>query len=268
MARAIARSVADVIEQLELDGDVVVSADRLAEILRILGRDRKDARQVAYELQRAGWLGTLRTRNVWEFLPGARAGAFSSGDRFLEFRAQRAVDPSWGGVLAMESAASVLGLAQRLPEREVVALPKPEALPKAMLGAWRSVGIQLPDVGITEAGQLPTWNLEGLLAGIAIRPTSYRDTPGLAQWLPEVGTQVDSGRLIRLLEAATPMSRQRAAYLLGVAGNVEARERLADRYPPAGVAWFGPRSADGAFDKKTQVNDTLLHPYLTVGGAA
>jgi hypothetical protein len=35
----------------------------------------------------------------------------------------------------MESAASVLGLAQRIPDREVVALPAAEPFPKALAGS-------------------------------------------------------------------------------------------------------------------------------------
>ncbi|MDR0592060.1 MAG: hypothetical protein LBG60_02135 [Bifidobacteriaceae bacterium] len=44
----------------------------------------------------------------------------------------------------MESAATVLGLAQHLPEREVVALPPGDRPPRAM-SEWRTVGIGLPD---------------------------------------------------------------------------------------------------------------------------
>jgi hypothetical protein len=63
--------------------------------------------------RRDGRLGRLRTRHAWEFLFGARGGAYGSSDRFIEF-AQRAVDPNWCGALAMESAASAVALAQRV----------------------------------------------------------------------------------------------------------------------------------------------------------
>ena len=71
MARVISRSVSNVVEQLELDGDIVVTVDRLAAVIDSLGLSG-DARLLAYELQRDGWLGTLRTRHAWEFLPGVR----------------------------------------------------------------------------------------------------------------------------------------------------------------------------------------------------
>ncbi len=116
---------------------------------------------------RATPAGSRMSSSVTGGLPAARGGAYGSGDRFIEFRAQRAVDPEWGGVLAMESAASVLGLAQRIPEQEVVALPPGEPFPKALAGQWRYVRSQLPAAAITTVDGLPSWNLEGLLVGIA-----------------------------------------------------------------------------------------------------
>jgi hypothetical protein len=268
VARVISRSVAEVIEQLELDGDLVVTLDRLAAVMRHVGLqgDEVDARRLAYELQRDGWLGQLRTRHSWEFLPGARGGAYGSGDRFIEFRAQRAVDPKWRGVLAMESAASVLGLAQRVPEQEVVALPAEQPFPKALAGAWRYVRIELPEVGLTTINDLPSWNLEGLIVGIAARPSAYKDVAGLGQWLPGAVAEVNADAVVSLLTAMPRTTAQRAAYLLGVAGNDVARALIVGAYPATETAWLGPRVAgQGFFDTKTQVNDTLVHQYLSVG---
>jgi hypothetical protein len=268
VARVISRSVADVVEELELDGELLVTSDRLAALMRHAGLkgDETDVRRLAYELQRGGWLGQLRTRHAWEFLPGARGGAYGSGDRFIEFRAQRAVDSNWPGVLAMESAASVLALAQRVPEQEVIALPAKQPFPKALAGAWRYIRIELPEVGLTTSNGLPSWNLEGLIVGTAARPSAYKDTAGLGQWLPEAVTDVDINVIISLLTSMPRTTAQRAAYLLGAAGNSHARAAIMERYPATQTAWLGPRIAgEGAFDAKTQVNDTLVHPYLSVG---
>lgn len=267
MARAITASVAPVVEQLELDGDLIVSVDRLADVLRRLGKGGAP-RQVAYELQRAGWLGSLRTRDTWEFLPAARGGAFGSGDRFIEFRAQRASNAAWPGVLAMESAASVLGLAQRLPEREVVALPRGFEPPKSFADDWRVLTLPLPEQGVTLVDGLPTWNLEGLLVGIATRPSGYRDVPGLGQWLAEAVSRADVNAIIELLEPAPASARQRAAYLMAAGNNVAAAEAIVHKFGARSVAWFGPRRRNGTFDRLTQVNDTALRPYLDVGTGA
>ena len=267
MPRNLPTSIAPVVEQLELDGDAVVTVDRLSDVLRGIG-NMDDPRTLGYELQRAGWLGSLRTRNAWEFLPAARGGAYGSGDRFIEFRAQHAVDPDWPGVLAMESAASLLGLAQRVPEREVVALPPGKTVPKAFAGEWRAVTLELSAEGLTAVDRLPTWNLEGLIVGIATRPSAYRDMPGLGQWLPYSLGNLDLEKLDVLLSDAPSTARQRAAYLVGIGGKIEDRDTVIGRVPPTVVAWFGPRRAGGVFDAVTQVNDTALHRYLTIGAGA
>src|SRR5260370_24899093 len=95
VARVISRSVANVIEQLELDGDLLVTVNRLAAVMHHVGLDddKTQARRLAYELQRDGWLGRLRTRHTWEFLPGARGGAYRAGDRYIQFRRQPARYP-------------------------------------------------------------------------------------------------------------------------------------------------------------------------------
>lgn len=267
VARIITRSVADVVEQLELDGDVVVTVERLAAVTQQLAIPG-DPRQLAYELQRDGWLGRLRTRHAWEFLPGARGGPYGAGDRFIEFRAQREVDPTWGGALAMESAASVLGLAQRIPEQEVVALPGGTAFPKALAVDWRYIQIELPNSAMTTVNGLPTWNLDGLLTGIALRPSGYKDLAGLGQWIEAVAHQFDIAKIITLLEPLTASVRQRAAYLLGAAGNSAGADQVVRTYPPSETAWFGPRRTGGRYDPGTKVNDTLLFDYFGVGTGA
>lgn len=267
VARTISHSVSGVVEQLELDGDVIVTVERLAVVMRERSLSG-DPRQLAYELQRDGWLGKLRTRHVWEFQPGARGGPYGSGDRFIEFRAQRAIDPQWPGVLAMESAASVLGLAQRIPEQEVVALSESEPFPKAFVGEWRYVRIEMPDEGVATINGLRTWNREGLIVGIAVRPSSYQDTAGLGQWMSAEAFEVDIEKVIRMLDAMGAAARQRAAYLLGASGNSGGAERVLAEYPPTDTAWLGPRQSGGRYEPSTKVSDTVLYDYLGVGDGA
>lgn len=265
MARLITRSVSNVVERLELDGDVVVTVDRLSAVMGQVGQGG-DPRKLAYELQRDGWLGTLRTRHVWEFLPGSRGGPYGSGDRFIEFRAQQAVDPTWSGVLAMESAASVLGLAQRIAEQEVVALSDGDPFPKALAGDWRHVRVDIPEEGIADADGLRSWGFEGLLIGIATRPSGYKDTAGLAQWLETSGEKFNETRAARLLKDTQPAVRQRAAYLLLALSNRDGAQWLLAQFPaPRMTAWFGPREAGGRYEPMTKVNDTLLASFLDVG---
>lgn len=267
VARTIPPSLAHVVEQLELDGALIVTVADLAR-LGGPGTSNGAARQVAYELQRTGWLGRLRTRNAWEFLPGARGGPIASEDRFVEFRARQATDPSWPGVLAMESAATLQGLAQRLPAQEVVALPKDAPLPKAFAGDWRSVSVDLGPQGAASINGLPTWTIDGLLVGVAARPSGYRDVAGLGQWLELGAHRADVAAVISLLQSQSAATRQRAAYLFSATLFNEKADEVLRAYPPRQPVWFGKRTAGGHYDRDCMVNDTLLREYLTIGVGA
>ena len=268
--RSLPQRLAGIVEQLELDHPRVITMPELARIAVETGACERaqDAPKLVYWLQGLGWLGSVRTKGVWEFYPGARAGAYGSGDRFIEFRAQQAVDPGWPGVLAMESAASLLGLAQHIPDREVVALPRTSALPKAMTG-WRCVTVDLPPQGRDIHDGLPHWNLDGLVAGIAIRPSGYTDLAGLAQWLPDVGSQLDGDVILACLQHTPASAWQRAAYLARIARAPSVAGIILTAHPPVAPAWFGGTRAAGAhYDPVTKVSDVSLHPYLEGGVGA
>ncbi|WP_372734323.1 type IV toxin-antitoxin system AbiEi family antitoxin [Nocardioides sp.] len=256
------------VEHLELEGDLVVTLESLRAALAAAGdhdtsEDR--ARAVAYQLQRAGWLGTLRSRNAWEFQPGSRGGPYGSGDRFVEFRAYAATHPSWSGVLAMESAASLHGLAQRFPEREVVALPKGAPAPKPFRQEWRVVTSGLQAGASSVINDLRVWTVEALLVGIGERPSNYRDTAGLAQWLPEAASRADIAVVRNLLETLPASARQRTAYLFAAVDDHDSRDQLLDHTRPPHVVWFGSRTRSGTYDAATGVHDTVLRPYLSGG---
>lgn len=268
--RALPRRAAGIVEQLELDQPRVVTLPEIGEIAYRVGacHDPEDAPKLAYRLQELGWLGSLRTKGVWEFLPGARAGAYGSGDRFIEFRAQQAAHPGWPGVLAMESAASLLGLAQRLPAREVVALPPGAVMPRA-LAEWRRVAVALPRSAGVERDGLRYWNAAGLIAGIAHRPSGYQDLAGLAQWLPDVGSHLTATVMMECLADAPLAVWQRAAYLSRLAGAQEIAEVLLAEHQPVVSVWYGATRAAGAqYDPVSKVLDADLAPYLNGGSGA
>jgi hypothetical protein len=168
----------------------------------------------------------------------------------------------------MESAATVLGLAQRLPEREVVALPAGLPLPKAM-SDWRVVSSALPEQGSAITDGLPHWNVDGLVAGIAARPSGYRDLAGLAQWLPDAGDRLDAVALEACLDGLPQSAYQRAAYLCRVSGAETIADELLAGHPPANPVWFGAtRQAGAAYDPMAKVSDADLTPYLAGGVGA
>jgi len=263
--RSLPRRLVGLVEAMEFEQPRVVTVQMLTQwsIETGAARDEAGAARLAYRLQDLGWLGSVRTKGAWEFIPGSRAGAVASGDRFIEFRAYFAVHPEWSGVLAMESAATVLGLAQHLPSREVVALPT-GAAPKA-LSQWRVVTVTIPEVGCEWRDHMPTWNLEGLIAGIAIRPSGYLDVPGLAQWLPAVGKNLRASALAECLNGRPGSVLQRAAYLARIAGADDVAGAVLSQRPPKHPIWFGATRSGGTYDPVVKVCDADLAPYLDGG---
>ncbi|MFT3877517.1 MAG: hypothetical protein QM708_14010 [Propioniciclava sp.] len=149
-----------------------------------------------------------------------------------------------------------------------MALPDGASFPKALGGEWRYVRVELSGEGIGKIDGLPSWNREGLIVGIGVRPSGYRDVAGLGQWLSTFPHQLDAEKIIRLLTPMGEAAQQRTAYLLQVAGNPEGAQRVVDAYPPRGTAWLGPRQPGGRYDSLTKVNDTALHRYLSVGSGS
>jgi hypothetical protein len=269
MPKALPRRLVGMVEAMELDQPRVVTLPELTRIALETGAsaDEGGAVKLVYRLRDLGWLGTVRTQGAWEFNPGSRAGPFGSGDPFIELRAHLAVNPAWTGCLAMESAATVVGLAQRLPSREVLALTPGQRLPRAM-SDWRTVSVDLPDAGRAAQDGLPLWNVEGLVAGIAIRPSGYRDLAGLAQWLPGAGYRLRKDELLECLVGRPDAVWQRAAYLLRVAGAHAIAEAVLESRPPRHPVWFGATRTGGHCDPVAKVTDADLVRYLEIEAGA
>ena len=85
MARSLSPTLASVVEDLELDQTVVVTAELLREIVarHQLGTSPK---VVAARLRQAGWLLPTGRRGVREFAPGAHAGPIGHGDPLCRCR--------------------------------------------------------------------------------------------------------------------------------------------------------------------------------------
>lgn len=261
-ARSIPSRLAPVVEALELDQPRVVTADSLALLAAELEIDA-DGRQIAYELRRLGWLIGLRTKGVWEFVPGARAGRFGAGDRHIELRAALAVDAGFRGALAMESAAVALGLARRIPDREVLWVPPGHRVPKSF-GDWRVVRLAVSDDAIAPVDGLPTWRVETLLAGMAVRPDGFHDWPNVGEWLARAVWQADSDLVARSLVGAPRAAWQRASYLVAMGGQEAAGFDVFQQAPPGrGPAYFGPRQKKGRFDRRFEVVDSVLAPSFS-----
>jgi len=254
-ARTVPKGLAPLLELLELEQPRVVTGAQLAEWASRVGV-RWPAAVVVRQLRERGWLLDLQTRGVWEFAPAARAGAFGSGDPFIELRASLARNPDAPYAVAAESAAYMLGLASRRSAREAVSAPPSSRPPKALAG-FRVVRWSARAKGERLEG-LPVWSTATLLAFMATRPGGYGDWPNVGEWLRDAAARVEVDDVLTELEGRPRSAWARAAYLLGRGQRPESAQRVLSAAPAGdGPYYLGERrGAPGRFWAEFDVVDS------------
>lgn len=256
-ARSVPKSLAPVIEELELRQPTLVTKALLAVIIseRELSLRPGD---VAHRLQQQGWLLSLNTMDAWEFAPASRAGRISSGDPLIELRATLHHRPDLPVAVAYESAGWLHGLARRPLEKEVIAIPSNVDPPPAFkeFRITRMWG-QLNPIHID---QLPIWAIETLIVLMGERPMAYRAWPTVMEWLPEATARVDSDLILKELSGRRLPTWARTGYLLEAGGQNDLGERIHREIQPSrkGPFYLGPRKSTGKFDKRWDVRDSIL----------
>lgn len=253
--RSVPRSAAPILEILELEQPVLVTLGLIDELVAETGVTISGS-LAARLLRERGWLLPLRTAGVWEFAPGARAGAISSGDPFIELRARLAMRPLdvW---IAAESAAWLHGLAERAPDPQVVSLRPGERLPQSM-DEFRVVRWS-PVQPMDDIRGLPVWSTSTLLAFMGARPARFRDWPNVSEWLAEGARRVTVDSLRSELVGQSRSAWARTSYLLLRGGASEAADALF-RLAPEGKGPFhlGSRGKPSKYEHRFEVVDHVF----------
>ena len=213
--RTIPPGFVTLLELLELEQPRVVTAAQVGHLAE-QAAVRLPTEVVIRRLRERGWLLDLATKGVWEFAPASRAGAFNSGDPFIELRATLARDPSAPLAAAAESAAYLLGFSTRRPEPEVIGVAEGGRPPKA-LRALRIVR-WTPSADLVLRGGLPVWAPSTLVAFMGARPGGYQDWRNVGDWLAQAVGQADVFELVGELDGRPRSAWARTAYLLDVGG--------------------------------------------------
>lgn len=252
--RAVPRSIAGVLQELELDQPRVVTREHL-ELLTSKTESTASASVAARLLRERGWLLPLRTSGTWEFAPGARAGAYGAGDPFIELRARLATRPGPLAVAA-ESAAWLQGLAGRTPHPHVLGLPPGDRLPRA-LDDFRAVA-WVPATDTDDIDGLPVWSVSTLLAFMASRVDHFHDWPNVSEWLSEAAERASVDALRRELEGWPRSCWARAAYLLFRGRAAGAMELMSTAPEGRGPFHLGPRDQPSLYERRFEVVDHIL----------
>lgn len=250
MTRAIPPSLAPVVAELELEGVDLVTTAKLDEIVRAAGVGTA-TRTVASRLRERGWLLPTGQRGVWEFAPGAAAGAVSRGGHTRLLRSVFARTDVVCG-LTFQAAAWAHDLADRAPVRLEVAAASARQARKLPDGL--DVSIFDPSLGYVTLKMVPVLPPASVLVHMAGNPTAVRSWTSALEWMPDLAGEADSADVLAELSGRPATVAARLGYLIqGL------RPDIAERITgPSTKTWFGPRRALVRHDSRWQVADTLL----------
>ena len=255
--RTLPRGLAAVVETLELDQVRLITAIELERLRCQLGV-ATPAKVLAARLREHGWLLKTPRRGVYEFAPGAHAGALSRGDATLSLQSALAARPDMAAGLTMQSAAWARGDADRLPQRLEIAAATPAAARSLarVLGDDARVTVFTPQLPWEHRRGAPTLSAESLVVHMAARPRDVRSWTSALEWLPDVATAATAERLQAEIAGRPDSVATRTAYLLS-----GLRPDLAAKVSPArtsGKVYFGSRGPLLRHDQVLQVADTVL----------
>ncbi|WP_337171558.1 type IV toxin-antitoxin system AbiEi family antitoxin [Gemmatimonas aurantiaca] len=268
MTRSIPPSLAPLVALLELERPTIVSVPQLT---ALIGRTvmRTPPRVAIQRLAARGWLLPTGVRGMWEFAPGERAGAFSSGDPLMPVQAALAAAssrvPAQQPSIALGSALWLHDLADRAPDIPEVAMPERAAVPAALARLCRVVHFSAKVAPVRKRGSLLVHTPATILVHLAHRPRDVRSWASILEMLGRLVDAANEAQIHQELAGRPHATRIRLAYLLsGVA------PALAERLEPIprGKVWFGPRRPVRHHDAHLNVADTVLPiPPRTIGAS-
>lgn len=253
--RPLPKSLARVVEELELRQPAVVTRSLLREISASTDlRLTEDA--VAERLVRYGWLLPLRQRDAWEFAPAARAGRYPAGDPWIELRALLEHEPDAPVAVAFESAIWELGHATHQPTHPVLAHRRGWRPPRS-LGArtvtfdWR--------LRTRSVKGLPVWGEPTIVVAAAERPAAQGNWANADAWLPETFRAVTPIDILTEASHRNVSTLARLGYLAERSGRDDVADEieavLPNRLP---VTFLGPRDRRDGWSRRWHVYDSLL----------
>lgn len=256
-SRTISQALAPIVQQLELRGARVVTLDDIKE-LRPRSPD-SSVRRAILELVRRGWLRPLHLRGAYEFIPGAAAGRYPSGDPWIELRAALRLQPQLKVQVGFSSAAWLRGYMSRAPRRHIVVVARYPKAPPALEKTYTLIRTSAPRVfGAELIEDIPVASRERIFVDHVWRP----DVPDLAaslEWLSRLIADVDESRLVMQLRQLDSRSAwARAGYLAELTGQNHVAEVIEAEAPSlTGPYYLGPSGWRGTFLNRWSLYDNL-----------
>lgn len=210
--RTISDSLVPVIEYLELKGDRVVLFDDIRNQLR--GRSNSTIRWMVHELIQRGWLEPLVLKGAYEFIPGAAAGKYRSGDPWLDLKAALRTHPKLQLQVGFSSAAWIRGFLQRAPSNHTIVAARAPKPPRSLSDVYKVVMTSKDKIFGSEIETgIPVSKVERIFVEVAWRPDVIDIGSGTG-WLETVTRNLNPETVIQYLKTLGMKSAwARAGYL-------------------------------------------------------
>lgn len=211
-------------------------------------------RRAIADLVARGWLLHSGARGVYEFIPGSAAGPYPPGDPWLVLRAENAEHPGKFHVGA-NSAAWLLGYAQRSPDRHIVVTTSDVRVPRPLTTRYEVLRTD-PAPASRVVDGLPVPTPSQLYAEVAqLSPRLHLDSA--RGWLTRLLKDTRPDELAEALRARTTATRARAGYLAELCGAADHAEAIARLGPIGrGPYFMRGRNNDSTFSSRWRVYDT------------
>jgi hypothetical protein len=190
-SRTIPRFLAPITEQLELNQPELVTVKSLHEYAESSGV-LLPAPRIAFELKQRGWLLPTSARGVYEFSPGANAGAYSRGGKLLDIKVVSLANPTVRWFYSHQSALYMHGIAKQMPDKPQITIQGnnyhdiPFAFRKITSFTFKS---NLEEMVINGN---PVAHIETLLVQICAKPNQVSDWGLYYDLLEDIWSSCDS----------------------------------------------------------------------------
>ena len=258
MTRTISKSMAGILEDLELDNITYVTLEDLTELAK-----RHDVSTepslIASRLKKSGWLLPTSQRGVWEFASASMAGPYSKNDPLMDIKAFKLLNPDIECYVCLQTAAWVLGLADRVPAHKELAFSQ---IPRKQIPESVNAYKYSPTIPIRDVRGVSCLAPESIIVHIATKPDLVQSWESVMEWLPDVVYEAEIMNLLSEISDRNDSIKRRTGYLLqGM--YPDASDAIYNSIPkPTSKIRFGARKQSIRNDEKWKVSDTSL-PFST-----
>ena len=256
MARTISRSMAGILEELELDNKTYVTLAELAELAKRHGVSTEPS-MIALRLKQSGWLLPTAQRGVWEYASASMAGPYSKNDPLRDIKAFQSSNPQLKSYVCLQTAAWAMGLADRVPSNKELAFPQ---IPRNRIPETITAYKYSPSINVREVRGVHCLAPESILVQIAEKPNVIHSWESTMEWLPDVIYECEIDMILTEITDRTDSVKRRTGYMLQGMYPDAADAIYASIPKPAAKIRFGARKPSLRNDEKWKLVDTTL-PY-------